>query len=99
MSNFDIDYSDLAKDQLNLLMNDSSKRAVAKAVIKSLRYMSGNLRHPSLNTHKYDEIVGPRGEEVFESYAQNNTPGAYRIFWYYGPGRQQITIIAITPHP
>jgi hypothetical protein len=24
---------------------------------------------------------------------------AYRLFWCYGPGRNQITIIAITPHP
>lgn len=41
----------------------------------------------------------PNGEEVFESYAQNNTPGAYRIFWYYGPKRKMITILAITSHP
>lgn len=61
--------------------------------------MSTNLKHPSLNTHKYDEMEGPNGEEVFESYAQNNTPGAYRIFWHYGPGKKKITILAITPHP
>ena len=61
--------------------------------------MQTNLRHPSLNTHKYDEMQGVNGDEVFESYAQNNTPGAYRIFWYYGPKRKMITILAITPHP
>lgn len=60
--------------------------------------MKVNLKHPSLNTHKYD-LEGPKGEEVFGSYAQNNTPGAYRIFWYYGPEKKEITIIAITPHP
>jgi len=81
------------------LKNDNSKRAIAKAVIKSLKFMKTNLKHPSLNTHKYDEMEGPNGEDVFESYAQNNTPGAYRIFWYYGLGRKKITIIAITSHP
>lgn len=50
-------------------------------------------------THKYDSLSGPNGEEVFEAYAENNTPGAYRIFWYYGPSRGMITILAITPHP
>jgi hypothetical protein len=42
---------------------------------------------------------------MFEAYAQNNTPGAYRIFWHYGPdeasGKKRIpiiTIIAITRH-
>ncbi len=61
--------------------------------------MSGNLKHPSLHTHKYDEFCGPNGEEIFESYAQNKTPGAYRIFWYYGPGKNVITVLRITPHP
>jgi len=60
--------------------------------------MEVNLRHPSLNTHKFDSIKSLLGE-VFESYAQNNTPGAYRIFWAYGPGRSEVTIIAIIPHP
>jgi hypothetical protein len=43
---------------------------------------------------------------VFESYAQNNAPGAYRIFWHYGPdevkGKKRtpvVTIVAITGHP
>jgi hypothetical protein len=36
---------------------------------------------------------------VFESHAQNRTPGAYRVFWCCGPKQGQITLIAITPHP
>ena len=50
--------------------------------------MKTNLKHPSLHTHKCEEMVGPNGEDIFESYAQNNTPGAYRIFWYYGPEKK-----------
>ncbi|MCE5318555.1 MAG: hypothetical protein LLG04_14485 [Parachlamydia sp.] len=87
-------YLDMAE-----LLNDNSKRAVAKAVVKSLKFMKVNLKHPSLHTHKYDDMEGPNGEEIFESYAQNNTPGAYRIFWFYGPGKKEITVVAITPHP
>ena len=37
--------------------------------------------------------------KVFEAYAQHRTPGAYRVFWCYGPGPGEITILAITPHP
>ena len=51
------------------------------------------------NTHKYDAISAPFNTEVFESYAQNRTPGAYRIFWCYGPEEGFLYIIAITPHP
>lgn len=55
-------------------------------------------RHPGLNTHKYHSLTRPFGEEFFEAYAENNTPAAYRIFWYYGPNKREITIIAITSH-
>ncbi len=51
--------------------------------------METNLRHPSLHTHKFDAIESPFGAEVFESYAQNKTPEAYRIFWCYGPTRDE----------
>ncbi len=61
--------------------------------------METNLRHPSLNTHKYLDLFGPNGEEIFEAYIENKTPGAYRVFWYYGPDNSQITVVAITPHP
>jgi hypothetical protein len=44
-------------------------------------------------------MQGENDEEVFEAYAENNTPGAYRIFWHYGPDKNMITIVAITPHP
>jgi len=44
-------------------------------------------------------LKGPNGEKVFEAYAEQKTPAAYRVFWFYGPSRGKITIFAITPHP
>jgi len=96
---YELSFTEEADLDMDALKNDKSKVIIAKAVLKSLKFMMENLRHPSLNTHKYSEMEGPNGEEIFESYAQNNTPGAYRIFWYYGPGKKEITVIAITPHP
>jgi hypothetical protein len=96
---YELKFTEDADLDIAELKSDKSKKAAAKAVIKSLKFMKANLKHPSLNTHKYDESEGPNGEEIFESYAQNKTPGAYRIFWYYGPGKKNITIVAITPHP
>jgi hypothetical protein len=58
-----------------------------------------NPRHQGLNTHEYDSLKGANGEKVFEAYAENKTPAAYRIFWHYGPGPDAITVIAITSHP
>ena len=72
-----------------------------KQVEKCVKLLLDNPRHPGLNTHEYDSIDHPyvKGEKVFEAYVQNRTPGAYRLFWCYGPDRGVITIIAITPHP
>ena len=70
-----------------------------KAVRKTLGRLEINPRHPGLQSHKFQSLSGPKGEEVFEVYAEQKTPAAYRVFWYYGPAKGQITILAITTHP
>ena len=70
-----------------------------KAVRKALGYLEVNVRHPSLKTHKYDSFKGLNGADVFEAYAENNAPGAYRIFWQYGPEQQALTVLGIEVHP
>ena len=96
---FSLEFSEEADKQLTTLEKTKNKKVVLKAVLKTLGLMETNLRHPSLNTHKFTSLSGPNGEDVFESYAQNRTPGAYRIFWYYGPKKNMITVAAIIPHP
>ena len=88
-----------AKNQYDDLQLDGGLEKRYKAVKKTLQFLKHNPRHPSLQTHKYTSLKGPQGEEIFESYAEQNTPAAYRIFWYYGPDNDQITVISITPHP
>lgn len=96
---FELFFTDEAKVNLKDLENDPSKKDILKAVRKALGYLETNLRHPSLKTHKYTSINGSNGEEIFEAYAQNQTSQAYRIFWYYGPGKGKLSIAAIVPHP
>lgn len=97
--NFKFKFTAKAIEHLERLKNDPSKKIILKAVLKTLAYMEVNLRHPSLNTHEYYTLKGPGGEKVYEVYAQQKTPGAYRIFWHYGPGKNVISILAIIPHP
>lgn len=99
MKKFEIQYTEEAEKQLLDLENDKSKKSIYKAVAKTLGFMQIDLRHPSLNTHEYTTLSRERGYKVIESYAQNKTPSAYRIFWRYGPEKNEITIIAIVPHP
>jgi hypothetical protein len=79
----------------------SKQEGLFKQVSNAIAKLEQDPRHPGLNTHEYSGIPNPydKNQKVFEAYAQNKTPGAYRIFWCYGPNRQQITILAITPHP
>lgn len=97
--NFELLFTDQAISDLEKLEDDKGLEKRLKAVRKALGLLEANPRHPGLNTHKYETLKGPNGEEVFEAYAENKTPAAFRIFWHYGPGKQVITIIAITPHP
>ena len=88
-----------ADADLREIENNPSQRNILKAVRKCLGFLETNLRHLSLNTHEFRSLKGPNGEKVFEAYAQQKTPGAYRVFWYSGPQRGMITIVAIAPHP
>ena len=96
---FELIFTPQADSDLREIENDPSKKDILKAVRKTLGFMETNLRHPSLNTHEFTSLKGPKGEKVFEAYAQQKTPAVYRIFWYYGPDRKQITIVTITHHP
>ncbi len=96
---FFIDMTLRARAELGALEHNPAQIKRLKAVRKAMYLLEINPRHPGLNTHKYSSMFGPNDEDVFEAYAENNTPGAYRIFWMYGPGKDVITIVAITAHP
>ena len=96
---FNLNFTYQADRDLEELEKSPALLKRLKAVYKALGYLENNPRHPSLNTHKYNSLAGINGEEVFEAYAENHTPGAYRIFWHYVPSKNIITIISIVPHP
>ena len=91
----------LASRKTKAKAKSSQAEGLFKQVHKTLQYLAANPKHPGLETHEFDSLPHPydKSKKVFEAYVQNQTPGAYRVFWCYGPHKQQITIIAITPHP
>jgi hypothetical protein len=96
---YTLTWSDLAREVFENLRADHSQLKRFKAVKKALRFLSQNPRHPSLNTHAWYREKCPHGNTMFEAYAENNTPGAFRIFFCYPPEAGTICVIAITPHP
>jgi hypothetical protein len=100
-------FTPTANEQLDRIENTPSLKGVLKQVRKTLGYLETNLRARSLQTHEFESLTRRYGYKVFEAYVQQRTPGAYRVFWHYGPdeidrsGKRVpiITIVAIVPHP
>ena len=79
----------------------SRQEGLFKQVGKTLSFLSSNPKHPGLQTHEYKSLPNPYNpkKKVFEAYAQQKTPSAWRVFWCYGPEKDQITIVNIRKHP
>ena len=100
----------MGQPEMEALWNDLSMRAKARTLdkdeerffkkfVKALGFLSVNPRHNSLATHEISDLSRKHGMKIFQSYLENNTPGAGRIFWAYGPEKRDITILAVEPHP
>lgn len=70
-----------------------------KKLGKALKNLASDPRYPALRLHEISDLSKRYGMKVWESYLENQTPAAGRIFWVYGPERQDITVIGIEPHP
>ena len=95
---FELEWTDEAKEVYNRMKGNPSQKIRYNAVKKTLKYLSENPHHNRLQTHPFLSLEGPNGEKVFEAYAQQNTPAAYRVFWYYGAKRCTIVLLTITAH-
>jgi hypothetical protein len=90
-------WEDLCKRaEINKLGNE---KKLFKKFDKALNLLRHNPRHNSLSTHEIKPLSGRYGMKVWQSYVESKTPSAGRLFWVYGPGKDQITIIGIEPHP
>lgn len=102
---FDLQWTDEAIKAYKNIEKQSNKISSKKQKKKSskqeglFKQINKTLKH--LKTHPYSSLEHPWDDKqkVFEAYVQNKTSAAYRIFWCYGPNKNQITIIAITTHP
>jgi len=100
-------FAPTASEKLDTIENDPSLKSILKQVRKTLGYLETDLRSKSLQTHEFESLTRRYGRKIFEAYAQQDTPGAYRVFWHYGDDELDkngkripiITIVDITPHP
>ena len=78
---------------------DKEEQKFYRKLVKALGYLRENPRHNSLASHEIDALSRKCGFRVFQSYLENKTPAAGRIFWSYGPDQGDITILGIEAHP
>jgi len=78
---------------------DKDEEKLFKKLVKALGFLSANPKHNSLASHEIADLSRKHGIKIFQSYLENNTPGAGRLFWAYGPEQGDITVLAIEPHP
>ena len=91
-------------DSLNAKVADGSagkdERALYQKIGKAMKLLATDPRHPGLQSHEIGSLTKRYGGiKVWESYLENNKPSAGRLFWVYGPGKGDITIIGVEPHP
>lgn len=96
--------------QMQELWNDLQSQYRAKTIKKkdeklykkwgkALKLLAENPMHPSLQSHEIPPLTRRYGMKVWQSYLENKTSGAMRMFWVYGPGMKEITVIGLEPHP
>ena len=91
-------FEELEKKFFNNLMSLEERKRF-KRLLKTFELLSNDPFHNSLHSHEIISLSEKYGIKVFESYVENNTPRAMRIFWSYGPDKNQITLTAIELHP
>jgi hypothetical protein len=97
---FVLNYSQEAAQLVDKMATSPQDAAKLKKIRKALRNLCQiGPSHPGLHSHKYESVPGPNGVALWESYVENKTPSAWRIWWVYGPRSDEITTVTIGPHP
>jgi hypothetical protein len=96
---FRLKFTPDAKAALDALESGNPRKW--RKVNKALKYLKHDPRHNSLGAHKWDTLRGkaPDGGDIWTAYVENNTPSAWRIFFFYDSREQGlIYVTSIEPH-
>lgn len=94
-----------AETMARLAKGGNATSAKLKKVRKALGLLQTDPRYPGLHSHLYQHFPGLEKGKVWDSYVENRTSGAWRIYWMYGPNEVRdggeiaiITVLVIGPH-
>lgn len=66
---------------------------------KTMALLAQDPFYPSLETHEIPPLSKRYGMKVWQSYLENHKSRSMRLYWVYGPGKGNITVIGLEPHP
>lgn len=103
---YKLKFSTGARAQYEALVNGGAATATKlRKVQRALALLEQDPRYPGLHSHQYKNFPGLPNAKVWDSYVENNTPSAWRIFWMYGPNEMVsgkevavVSVLAITSH-
>ncbi len=73
----------------------TSRYKKAKKAIKNMRDVGPS--HPGFHTHKMENLPGPGGVPIWNSYVENHAPNAWRMYWIR-ENDGVIYVLSIGPH-
>ena len=94
---FRLHLTETIREQIKAVSQDPAQAGLEFQLKAAITKLAHHPKFKGLNSHKYDSLNERYGKEVWESYVQNNTPGAWRLFWFYGVGKDEITLVLATP--
>ncbi len=96
-----VDYSLVLVEKVGETIAELAKRDIHRyrRVIKCLGLLEQDPKYPGLASTRYQTLFSATGEPIWESYVENHTPSAWRVWWYYGPEAGTITVVDLGPHP
>lgn len=57
---------------------------------KTMKLLAADPMYPSLQTHEIEPLSRRYGMKVWQSYLENKTSSAMRMFWVYGSNQKEI---------
>jgi hypothetical protein len=103
---YQLRFAPAAAEAIRRLTDGGASTAVRLAKVrKALGRLSVDPLYPGLRSHLYQHFPGLEKGRVWDSYVDNRTPAAWRIYWMYGPNEVRdgqevpvITVLVIGPH-
>lgn len=91
-------WTDLSSKADKGLLN-KNEQILFRKLVKTLSHLRENPRYPALKSHEISALSKRMGFKIWQSYLENRKSAAGRIFWTYGPDKNEITILGMEPHP